>query len=188
MTFSLFSQNAVWTSPKTFLSGEVLTSDELNIYLRDNFCNLETAKAVTPGSLIVASGQNEVAERMPTAALVSISESQTGGASTTYADLATVGPTVTVDTGSMAIVFIYVNTYHTAPGSTFTSFAVTGASEIAATDDMAVRMSNSVQERFSACFCVTNLNPGLNTFTAKYRIGNAGTGTWMSRRLIVFPL
>jgi hypothetical protein len=33
----------------------------------------------------------------------------------------------------------------------------------------------------------TDLTPGSNTFTAKYRVAS-GTGTFLSRRIVVFPL
>lgn len=183
----LFISGGAWTSPKTF-TADVLTAEELNVYLRDNILNMCPQKAVNVGSMLVTSATNEISERVPTGSLVSLSESQVGGASTTFADLATIGPTVTVETGSSAIVFVYCNMYHTAPGSTFMGVAVSGASEIAASDDMAIRMSNSVGERVSAPLFMSNLSPGLNTFTAKYRINTAGTGTWSSRRMVVFPL
>lgn len=116
-------------------------------------------------------------------------------ASTSYTDLATTGPAVTVTIGShgMAVVILFnACASDTATANQHMGFAVSGASTVAAADEW----SNQVRqvdanvagfERQSAVFLVTGLTAGSNTFTAKYKV-NAGTGTFKERRIAVVPL
>jgi hypothetical protein len=67
------------------------------------------------------------------------------------------------------------------------SFAVTGASTIAATDTEAV-VETGGQQQASATYVVTGLHAGSNTFTAKYRTSAGGnTCHYSNRGLIVTP-
>ena len=113
--------------------------------------------------------------------------------STSYADLTTPGPAVTVNIGGSgsALVVLSCNTYNSGVDSfNLMSFAVSGATTLAASDDRAssnrVRTAGAVEDANRA-IVVTGLNPGSNTFTAKYRVGS-NTGNFRRRYIAVLPL
>lgn len=114
-------------------------------------------------------------------------------ASTTYTDLATVGPAVTVNTLTTAWVDLSGNlTNSNTANYVVMAFAVSGATTIAATDNLSITYftsSASSQLQGGCGFLVTGLTPGANTFTCKYRVGaGGGTGTWSNRNIKVTPL
>ena len=110
-------------------------------------------------------------------------------ASTTYVDLTTPGPAVTVQTGPRALVLLSAHgTQSINPGNNFMAFALSGATTLAASDDKcALETIVGSTGGLSASVYVDSLTPGANTFTAKYRV-NAGTGSFLRRNLIVVPL
>jgi hypothetical protein len=71
-------------------------------------------------------------------------------------------------------------------------FAVSGSNTASAADNEAIMLCSAatvgtgVQGAVGARFCLTGLNPGTTTFTAKYRT-NTGTRTFLNRRIIVEP-
>jgi hypothetical protein len=120
--------------------------------------------------------------------------------SNTYTNLATTGPEVTIETGESAVVTIsswLANS--TLGGGAAMSYDVSGATTKAAADDTAIQRSyaaaanTGIQASFVSYFGVDSplglLNPGINTFTAKYKRGAAGIGTsnFTDRFLIVQP-
>ena len=112
-----------------------------------------------------------------------IATSQTTTSNTAYADMATVGPTVTITTptgGGHALVIINASVT-----TAFMSFQVSGQTTIAAADTMALVRGGTTNAQDCASYLVT-LNAGSNTFTAKYK-GNGNTGTVANRSLIVIP-
>lgn len=112
--------------------------------------------------------------------------------STTYADLATAGPSVTATIGASGRVLVVVGCQlytNTVDAYAYMSFAVTGATTRAASDNEALyfRTARAIDGRqASHVSIVTGLTPGSHTFTGKYRV-TGGTGTWLNRRLIVIP-
>lgn len=157
---------AGWTSPKTWNSGDILTAADMDTYVRDNTTFLSSS----------------------TGATVATSQTTT---STTYADLATVGPTVTVTTGAHALVIVTCQLFNNgANNGSFMGFAVSGATTTAAADATALEYDQNANAsnalRASAMYYVT-VNAGSNTFTAKYRV-TAGTGTFAARTITVIPL
>lgn len=50
----------VWTAPRTWVTGEVVTGAFLNTHIRDNFLETETQKVTTAGDLIRGAGANTV--------------------------------------------------------------------------------------------------------------------------------
>ncbi len=128
-----------------------------------------------------ASGTNEVTSN----------ESTT---SSSYTDLSTPGPAVTLTTGTKALVivtcFMQQNSSSGAYG--FMSFAVSGASSVSATDTKAVynRMVYSPDDgmRASAVTLLTGLTAGSNTFTAKYKASGAGTPSFNNRSIVVIDM
>lgn len=177
-----------WTSPMTFSSGSVLTAAQLNTHLRDNQLETAPAKATTAGRIFVATGANAIAERAISTATVSTTQTRT---STSYGDLATVGPAVTVTTGANAIVMTSsVVQNNTASENTYFSYAVSGATTISADVDGEAWLYSSAAGQGARIGMVnmnTTLTPGSNTFTMKYRV-TGGTGTFLNRRIIVIAL
>jgi hypothetical protein len=96
--------------------------------------------------------------------------------STSYTDLATAGPALTLETDTKALVTLSSVMYNSGSlNNTHMGFAVSGATTLAAADARAIVIAGDVGASTSAEFLVTGLTAGPNTFTAKYRV-NAGTG------------
>jgi hypothetical protein len=57
----------------------------------------------------------------------------------------------------------------------------------AASDSTSIGTATSSGARTGSVFLVTGLTPGTNIFTCRYRVGS-GTGTYVDRRITVFPL
>lgn len=110
--------------------------------------------------------------------------------STSYTDLATVGPSVTITTGTLALVL--VSSFITAPAGFYgaISFAISGATTSSATDSNGLFLqapaAGAQQISFTKLVPVS-LTAGSNTFTAKYRV-TGGTGTFENRSLTVIRL
>lgn len=109
--------------------------------------------------------------------------------SSSYTDLSTVGPAVTVDiTGSgKALVVMSAGIYGSNANNRFMSFAVSGASTVAASDNFSFGHSETNAFYLGNSFLVTGLTPGSNTFTAKYKT-LGGTGNFLRRRIEVIAL
>jgi hypothetical protein len=119
----------------------------------------------------------------PTEARISTVE---GTVSTTYVDLATSGPAVTLETGDAALVTITTGIYNSGANVSYASFAVTGASNIVATDLDSIQNAVTSGIRVSMQALVTGLTPGSNIFTMKYRAA-AGTANFYERVIHVEP-
>jgi len=110
--------------------------------------------------------------------------------STSFADLATPGPSVTLVTGSVAYVTISCVSLRGVAGSgntAFVSFAVSGATTIAPTDangSFAASPGNGFGVPINRRIKITGLTPGSNTFTMKYRVDGA-TFTLANRSIVV---
>lgn len=179
-----------WTTPKTWVANDVLTAAELNEQLRDNLLEQMPALATTEGSWFSVDAANSIVERTLVSDIVKETE-QT--ASTSYVDLATVGPEVTVETGTVALVmFSGLLQNSTANAQGCMSYAISGATTRAASDTVAIIQDglNGGGDTwgFMSWDLAEDLNPGANTFTAKYRAGGAGTLTAYARALTVWPL
>lgn len=174
-----------WTTPKTFTANSPLTVNDLNIYLRDNFKETAPEKALNPGGIFVTAGLNSIVERVPAVAFVATNEAT---ALTTYVDLATVGPAVTVTTGTQAIVMIYCALSSSlATGRSWMAYGITGATSLAANTNRAIGLDGTGTQAIGALFLQTGLTAGSNTFTAKYTATSA-TSSFSNRRLAVIPL
>jgi hypothetical protein len=193
---------------KDFVTGEVLTAADVDGYLmqgiwvfanataRDaavtspqegNACYLKDTDQVLTysGSAWVAVGgqANDTAR-------VATFQSTT---STSYTDLATSGPAVTVTTGTKALVIVsarIMNNTNNNSLQAFMSYAVSGATTTAASDNVALAVSgiNSVNYQFKmSCASIATLTAGSNTFTAKYR-NVSGTSEFADREILVINL
>jgi hypothetical protein len=108
--------------------------------------------------------------------------------STTFTDLSTAGPTVTVTTGTSALVHLNAKMSCSVSDGVLMGFAVSGASTVAATTTQAVQLVGTNAFTLSATFLITGLTAGSNVFTAKYRISFSGTATFSDRNILVQPL
>ncbi len=176
----------VWTAPITAVTGSVFPSATYNQVVRDNLLQTMPALTTTLGSFFATSNTNQIAERVPNAQYIGGLSNTT---STTYTDLASgvVGPLVSCQTGTVAAVFIYNNSYTSAGGTgSWMSFDISGATTQASSDNFALQLQLASGQHCGACFLIDNLVPGLNTFTAKFRT-SSGTSYFSSRRLAVWP-
>jgi hypothetical protein len=172
----------------TAIAGSVFTASQFNTFVRDNLAETAPAKATTPGSHFVTSATNQIAERIPNAA------TDTGAGSTTsstYTDLdspANPGPAVTVVTGTSALVYVHGSLSNTGTGSVRMAYDTSGATTLAAADNRGIGQATAGGDVVvcSAIHFETNLTPGTNTFTAKYRV-SASQGNYGSRRIGVIP-
>jgi hypothetical protein len=125
----------------------------------------------------------------PGTATVSTGESTS---STSYTNLATVGPSLTATIGSSgrAKVTISATIIGAAPNTAAMATDVSGASTIGASDAkcLLAQAPGSTPFTFSSSRVVlyTGLNAGSTTFTAKYRV-SAGSATFINRDIIVEP-
>ena len=110
--------------------------------------------------------------------------------STSYTDLAT-SQAVTLTTGTKALVIISSGMYNNSANVYVNmSFAVSGASSVAANDDNCLRlgyMGAGVSHKAASMAVLTGLTAGSNTFTAKFKVGSS-TGGFNQRYLFVMDL
>lgn len=129
-----------------------------------------------------ATNKVEWAALMGTAA-VATQESLTTSA---YTDLTTVGPAVTITTGTQALVVITATLLPVGGIEGYMSVAVSGATTIAAADTRALQGTAALHGA-SRVVPVTGLTAGSNIFTAKYRSsGGSGSG-FKDRSITVIP-
>ena len=158
--------------------------------------NTTAAMVVGTGASIGATGTGTIAATslsgpfgIPVSVVVATSETTT---STTYADLATVGPAVTgtVSSSGKALVTLTAQLSNSNNNRLcFMGFAVSGATTVAAADAQAILYTSSAgnaNAQMSATYLVNGLVAGSNTFTAKYRASN-NTCTFLNRNMIVTP-
>ena len=152
-----------WTAPRTWVAGEVPSASVMNTHVRDNLTALVWAEAI-----------------------VATEETTT---STSYTDLATTGPEVTLDTGTAARVFVACAMFNSGVAATWMSSAVSGDTTVAAADSRAAAFNSDTAgnggfRKSGRLSRYVALTAGSNTFTAKYRVGG-GTGTYSDRRILV---
>lgn len=104
--------------------------------------------------------------------------------STSYTDLATVGPTVSITSRGTRAIAIWNLTQSTTAGSCASCVAVSAGTTTAAADSFGQVGSNSGGKVTG--FAVFTINPNVvNTYTLRYRV-TGGTGTFLDRRLLVW--
>ena len=107
--------------------------------------------------------------------------------STSFADLATPGPSVTVTVGASGKVRLDVATRikNTGANDGYVGVDISGASTVAASTIL--WHTGTVEGRYGAHTIVTGLTPGSTTFKMQYAV-SAGTGTFTVRELTVSPV
>lgn len=177
-----------WTAPMTAIANTSFTAAQFNLYVRDNLNETAPAKATTAGRIFVATGTNAIAERLIDGDTVSTSQTT---ASTSYADLATAGPSVTATTGVRALVWITADIANSTGGATsFVGVDVSGATTSAAVDSRAIQLESSAANdhaRIGVAIMYEVLNSGSNVFKMQYKV-SAGTGTFLDRHIAVMAL
>jgi hypothetical protein len=98
---------------------------------------------------------------------------------------------VTLTTGTKALVLLQSKLSNSSTGQTArASFAVSGASTVAAGDNNAIYItpySGGEGGAFGGSFYLTGLTAGSNTFTMQFRVGS-GTGTFEYRQITVIDM
>lgn len=162
-----------WTAPRTWVTGEIVTAALLNTHLKDNLVDLD--RRTSPTGSVVATNQTTTA--------------------TSYSDLATAGPAVTVTIGSTgkALMAMHSGLANATAGiASFMGFAISGATTLAASDTTAIGFTSATSAvgiRCGSTLVLTGLNVGSTTFTAKFRMDpGVGPMTAVDRRLAVTPL
>lgn len=107
--------------------------------------------------------------------------------SASFTDLATVGPEVTVTTGTKALVTISCYSRNSGASAQNASFAVSGATTVAASDTVGTFGTGTTNIWQSRTYLITGLTAGSNTFTMKYNTGG-GTATFGRRHINVIDL
>lgn len=186
----------------TFVAGNVLTAAQVNAYLMDQSRMIVTSGtrptaaaqggALLKGMRIFETDTNREltyngtnwCQTNTAVAQTTASETTT---STSYTNLATVGPSVTITTGTKALVTVGTSFQGSSTNLLlYMSWACSGATTIAVADAQAVEFQgagiNAPIGRMSREFYVDNLTAGNNTFTAKYKT-NGGTATYEYRTI-----
>jgi hypothetical protein len=170
-----------------------------DIEYRSSTANTNTRLGIgsTGQVLTVAAGVPSwasAASSIPANAVARVAANQST-TSTSYTDLATSGPEVTVTTGTRALVIVTATSSHEGTGGeAFMAYDVSGATTVSATDNTCLRFrfySGFRANRASSASAIT-LTAGSNTFTAKYKSTDAGggnvTATFNEREIFVINL
>jgi hypothetical protein len=177
-----------WITPHTLNAEDTWTHTDWNTYVRDNLNATITGTVANALEYCVSDAAHSLAIRTAGDATVATSQTTT---STSYADLTTVGPSVTKTTGTAAMVWFSCKmSNNTDSTQCMASVAVSSATTIAADDDwmmMQDGVTNSNTNRFGMFKLFDTLTAGSNIFTMKYKVGG-GTGTFVDRHIIVLPL
>lgn len=182
-----------WSAPMTAVANSVFTAAQFNTFVRDNLNETAPAKATASGGYFVADGANSIVERRVSGA--TDLDIGTTTSTTDFVDLdapAAVGPAVTLNTGTQALVYTHCQMANSGTGSCRAGVTVSGATTHAAALNRSISIGGVTNVFMSAGTTVfyasgLALVAGSNTFTMKYRVGS-GTGTFSDRRLIVMPL
>lgn len=155
-----------WTAPRTWANGEVPNASTMNAHIRDNI------NALIWTSNVVSTAQTT--------------------ASLTFVDLTTAGPSITITTGTSALVFVGCNAANnTLDDGCAMSYAVSGATTVGAADGTSwfmVSQGTAGSQAQGGRMSRVPLTAGSNTFKAQYRVHTGGTGTFLRRKILVLAV
>ncbi|WP_329336054.1 hypothetical protein OG252_13005 [Streptomyces sp. NBC_01352] len=176
-----------WSAPMTAVANSTFSAAQFNQFVRDNLNETAPAKATAAGSYFVGAAVNSIIERRA----VTGADLTTGTTtSTTYGNLSgtSVGPSVTCETGPAALVMVRGSIENSGAGSARMAYEVSGAHNQAPADHRGIHIFEGALTNIGASdvTLMTPLTPGVNTFTARYRV-SSGTGTFSARRITVVP-
>lgn len=178
-----------WSVPTTAVAGSTVTAAMWNASIRDNLLACETAQVWDVSQTISGTGPNAVTAHQVASASVTTSQTTT---STTYTDLATVGPSVTLDTGQNVLIILSATlATNTAGGFANATWNVSGAHN--ATSGWAILNFRSAvandQIRMSGIdYPVPGITAGTNTFKMVYSASSGVTATFIYRNIVVWPI
>lgn len=171
----------------TATANTAFTAAQFNTHVRDNLNETSPAKATAANRIFVSTGANAIAERAISGAVVAANEDRANSA---YGALTTAGPAVTVTTGTKAIVFVSAQMHSgVADEEIWSSYAVSGATTIAAADGVGLRAHSATAfDGYRAtAVSLPTLTAGSNTFTMQYRTDGT-SAQFQMRELIVVAL
>ena len=175
-----------FTSPLTWVS-QAVTAALMNQQLRDNMNETAPGIASAAGRLIVTDAANSIVERVPDAASIATSETT---ASTSFTDLATAGPTVTLTTGTKVLIAVSCIVQNNTSGAEcMVGYDISGASTLGPSSVRSYRAtSNAAADTYAGSYVEIRegLTAGSNVLKLEYRV-DAGTGTFDERRISVVP-
>lgn len=177
-----------WSTPMTAVANDIFTAAQFNAFVRDNLNETMPFKATQANSYFVGSGDHSMSERKIDSDLIDngVTEST---ASTSFTDVDTVGPSVSMVTGPVALILFTCAVHSRDANSGATaSFEVSGATTIAASEQWGCHVDGrdaGAWCRLSTFRIINSLTPGLNTFTAKYVTYGANEIRTKERRIIV---
>lgn len=179
-----------WSTPLTATANAALTAAQWNASVRDNLNQTAVAKASGDNQVFVSTGATSLAARTPDIASLNVTYETT--TSTTYtSSLTTPGPSLTVTTGTAAMVWISCLCRCGSVGvAAHCSYAVTSATTITASDEWCCYHMASTAD-YSARIgtaSMQNLTAGSNIFSMGFKSGTAGTSGFGARAIMVFPL
>ncbi|QDN64454.1 hypothetical protein [Streptomyces sp. S1D4-14] len=171
----------------TAVAGSVFTAAQFNQTIRDNLAETAPSKATVPGSYFAVSDTNQISQRTPAASTVNVSESTL---STSFVDLTTLGPQVTVNTSTSALILVTAEiSNNTASQAGRVGVNISGATTETVDGTYVLRQETNGTAEFNRCTVArlhTTLTPGTNTFRMVY-CATGGTAAFNYRNLIVFP-
>lgn len=175
-----------WNAPITWTTNQTVTAAQLNTQISQNMLETAPAKSVAgsyPQHFVVAT-TNSIAAREIKDDTVTTSQTTT---STSFDDLATTGPEVTMTTGTFALCFPGSRVFNSAGGVSYASFLITGATTGDTAADGRGVANQGPDDIRSGSTQLMACTAGSNIFTMKYRV-SSGTGTFSSRRICIMGL
>lgn len=175
-----------WSTLPAYSDGNALTAAQVTA-IKDNINETAPAKATTEGYWFIAgSSANTINQRAILESSILTQESSTR---TTYGNLATTGPTVTITTGSQAIVSITAQMFQAGGDNIYMSYAVSGATTAASSDTRSLAFQAGANDAIRAtATTLHSLTGGSNVFKAEYKNSAATSGTWDDRLVLVMAL
>lgn len=110
--------------------------------------------------------------------------------STSYTNLATIGPAVTVDvtTSGSLLVVVFCESQQPSGDTHYISPALSGANTLAAADSNAAYQISTAWVTIGRLVVITGLTAGSTTVTAKYRTGAGLSNDFRNRSIAAIPL
>lgn len=134
------------------------------------------------------------ASKLATGAAAGYVATQESTTSTSYTDLTTPGPSVTVTVGANGLLAVFLGgqlNNNTTNNPANMTFAASGANTIAAADLYSVYIlpyTGNAGSKQGEAFLLTGLAAGSTTLTCKYKCGIGGTSLFTYRRIAAIPL
>ena len=138
-----------YTAPITFVNGVPLTAAQLNA-MQDNIRETAVAKATTAGRYFAVAGPNQLVERAVTRDTVDVIADTSSTSYTATLSGPSSGPVINSTCGERMIVGIHSYCRNlSGTGSAHASYAISGATTVAASDRVAVAVIASALGQIS---------------------------------------